>query len=114
MKNNLATFLLKLAPRPLMAIKCSGLKSFARMQQWSNHAQVDSFCRGVSPEFPDQILRRASSFFSVSSDRVCHGIIPILPKNQEWPAERTRTGFRKDPVLKTILYRFGFTRDNVG
>lgn len=91
MKNNLATFLLKLAPRPLMAIKCSGLKSFARMQQWSNHAQVNSFCRGVSPEFPDQILRRASSF------SLFPPIVYVMALSQF--SQKTRNGLQSVPEL---------------
>lgn len=53
-----------------------------------------------------------TSLFSLAP--VCPGITPILPKSPEWAAGRSSPGVRQDQILKTILYLFGFTRNNAG
>ncbi|MFK5047422.1 hypothetical protein ACI4CD_27170, partial [Klebsiella pneumoniae] len=47
-------------------------------------------------------------------DPVCPGITPILPKTVKQPSTRVITGFMEDLSRKTILYAFGFTRNNAG
>lgn len=42
------------------------------------------------------------------------GITPILPKTVKQPSTRVITGFMEDLSRKTILYAFGFTRNNAG
>ncbi|WP_204361764.1 hypothetical protein, partial [Klebsiella pneumoniae] len=46
--------------------------------------------------------------------RVHPGITPILPKTVKQPSTRVITGFMEDLSRKTILYAFGFTRNNAG